>query len=190
MDNFTFDSLIKKIDIKTTPLLIALDVALIIAKFHYHQESLKIVLSIIGISIYLFLLLVLWAYKKYSNYLENKSIEQERHNDAQKKNKVSEEIIWNYFLGLTDDKLQNLVELVKLPAVPNERNKRIINANSPLRLHFTHVDYNIPIDLTHAFLLLHCIGAYDASDNLVVIIQPYFLSLLEKYIETGDKKRV
>ena len=154
MDNFTFDSLIKKIDIKTTPLLIALDVALIIAKFHYHQESLKIVLSIIGISIYLFLILVLWAYKKYSSYLENKSIEQERYNNTLKKNKVIEELIWNYFLGLPDNKLQNLVELVKLPEVSNERNKRVIDANSPLKFHFTNVDYCIPQNLYRAYYLI------------------------------------
>lgn len=186
------DSLLKKIDIKTTPLLIAIDVVLIIAKLLYRLESPLLVLVIIGLSLYLFILLVMWVYNKYSDYSETKSIKLERNAKARKRINESEELIWNYFLSLPDMKLQNLVQLVELPAVVNERQKRVIKAHTPLRGQFANDEYSIPVEINRSLVLLMYPNnnAYNTSENLVVVIDDYFLRLIEKYIETGERVRV
>lgn len=182
--------LLKKIDIKTTPLLVALLVVLVTARFLYTQSSMLLELFIILLSVYLLIIFIIWS---FATIQKKKQAEEYKRNESRKKsikNSQTYEQIWNFFLGLSNQRMQMLFDLIKLPEA-GSKYKRVVQPMTKLKNQLACDDsFKIRIDF-HWYLPMLIISCnYESDAPMVVDIDPTFYSFIEHYMRTGKKERI
>ena len=177
----------KKLDLKTNPLLISILVVLIVARVYYFSNNIFLNLSILLLGIYLFIIFISWCY--ISVYQKNEAlrykIDKNRKNIVQQNQVI--ESIHDYFLELSEQKLQTLVNIFNLPEVGGNKYKRVIQGGSVLKQQLTPEDYQIRIDCCRSLVVVKFHYNYDYDSSLVVEFDPTLSRYLSNYIVTGEK---
>lgn len=184
------EEVIKKIDIKTNPLLIAILSVLIAARVFYNQSCMLLDLAIIGLAVYLAIVFGCWLWSTIQYKRLQKSCKREEKRNLINRQNRTYELIWNYFLGLSDQRLNMLIEIINLPEV-DSKYKRVIKPNTMLKEELIVEDYQIAIGLARYLQVLN-IGdnLYDEDSPTVVNINPTIYKLVKHYMLTGKKERV
>ncbi len=182
--------ILKKIEIKTTPLLVALLVVLSVARFWYDQNNMLIELLIILLAVYLLIIFIMWVYTAIQKRKHKEMCKRNEYRRKAIKNDQTCERIWNFFLGLSNQRMQMLFELIKLPEA-GSKYKRVVQPRTKLKNQLTydddfkiHIDYNWYLPL----LIISC--NYEPDAPMVVDIDPTFYDYIEHYMATGRKERV
>lgn len=182
--------IVKKIDIKTTPLLIAVLTVLVVARFCYSKNSTLLELGIILLSVYLTILFVQWVYTFIRKRMQYKKERQAASKKKAIKAQQTDELIWNYFLCLSNRQLQTLIDLISLPEA-GSKYKRVVQ---PMSILMTQLSYNHDFQIrTHNnwFLpLLTMSNNYEPDAPMVVDIEPILYKFIEHYMATGKKEHV
>lgn len=182
--------LLKKIDIKTTPLLIAFLIVLVVARFGYGQGSMLLELLIILLSVYLFVIFVIWGYNTIQKRKLDERCKQYENRKKTIKNEETNELIWNFFLGLSNQRLQLLIELIKLPEA-GSKYKRVVPPMTILKNQLEYDDgFKIRTGFNWYIPMLMITDNYEADASMVVDINPTLYHLIEHYNKTGKKERV
>lgn len=179
--------LLNKLDVKTNPLLAALFAVLVVAKCCYRGESMILDLSILLLGLYLLQILILWCYTAIKNKIKVRQykIEESKKNDAIVNQAT--ELIHNYFMELSEKKLQILVKIFQLPEVKGNKYKRVVPAYSPIRQFLLEDEYKIPIDFRRYLVVVKYNINYDFESPLVVEFEPTLYEDLLAFIHTGNR---
>lgn len=134
--------ILKKIEIKTNPLLIAVLVVLIVARARYVSDSMVLNFAIILLSVYLAIIFIAWAINANKQKEYEKRCKQEILMEEENRNRYKNEHVWNYFLGLSDENLQFFIDLINLPEA-GSKYKRVVLPNSPLKYQLINDDFQV-----------------------------------------------
>lgn len=181
---------IKKIEVKTIPLLIALLVVLVIARLWYNQSHMLLELSIILLFIYLFILFINWIVITID---KKKQVAEHKQSEVKKKsirNEQTYELIWTFFLGLSNRQMQILSELITLPKV-GSKYKMVVQPSTKLKNQLACDDsFKIRINLNQYLPLLIISYNYEPDAPMVVDIDQTLYNLAEHYMKTGKKEHI
>lgn len=115
-----------------TPFLVAVLVVLVTARFWYAQSSILLELFIILLSVYLLIIFILWCFTAIYKRKQNDECKRNESRKKAAKNNQTYEQIWNFFLGLSNQRMQILFELIKLPEA-GSKYKRVVQPKTKLK---------------------------------------------------------
>lgn len=182
--------ILKKLDIKTTPFLVAVLVVLVTARICYTQSSVLLELSIILLSVYLLNIFILWCFSVIYKKMQYEKCKLNESRIKAAKNDQTYEQIWNFFLGLSNQRIQMLFDLIKLPEA-GSKYKRVVQPMTKLKNQLAYDDsFKIRINFNWYLPLLIISCNYESDAPLVVDIDPTLYDFTEHYMITGKKERV
>lgn len=181
--------LLKKIEIKTNPLLIAILVVLITAKLGYSQNSKVLDFAIILLTVYLIIIFVVWLFNAIKQNNNEKKYKRESLKKNAERYNHTNELIWNFFLGLSERKLNILIELINLPEA-GSKYKRVVPPTSTLKSQLFYDDFQIPVNFRQNLVILNVSNGYEMDSPTVVDIDSTMYGFVKHYIDTGRKERV
>lgn len=182
--------ILKKLDIKTTPFLVAVLVVLVTARFWYAQSSVLLELFIILLSVYLFIIFISWCFSAIHRRMQNEECQRNESRKKAAKNEQTYEQIWNFFLGLSNQRMQMLFDLIKLPEA-GSKYKRVVQPNTKLKNQLACDDsFKIRFNFDWYLPLLIISCNYEPDAPMVVDIDPTLYDFTEHYMITGKKERI
>lgn len=174
--------ILKKLDIKTTPLLISILVALF-----YIKSAGRVLLDVLIVFIisYLLCITIMHSFFYIKQRLNESTIKKRRNEKMRKKIEDTNNSIKDYFREMPDYKLNILIEVVKLPELTDSKYKRLIPAQNHLKMKLQQEDYTIPVNLRERLVVVRYIPNSNARSSMVVEFDSYAYSLIENYIKYG-----
>lgn len=184
----TFGEILKKMDIETVPLLLSVLMVLVFVRMDLINTCVD--MAILFIVIYL-LCLLFWRIAKvlWCSFKKRKT-KKEQSNRLKSKCSFENNLIYNYFLELSEQKLKVLIEIIKLPKFNDDVCKRVIPSNSSLKMKIQSEEFAIPIRRFEYIVLVRYNHNYDAASPLVIDFDSYFYQLILNYMNTGRKNNV
>lgn len=130
-------------DIETVPLLLSVLMVLVFVRMDLINTCVD--MAILFIVIYL-LCLLFWGIAKvlWCSFKKRKT-KKEQSNRLKSKCSFENNLIYNYFLELSEQKLKVLIEIIKLPKFNDDVCKRVIPSNSSLKMKIQSEEFAIPI---------------------------------------------
>lgn len=184
----TFGEILKKIEIETVPLLLSVLTVLIFIRIDLINTWVD--MAILFIAIYL-LCLLFWSIAKVLwRFFIKRKTQKEQSDKLKSKCSYENSLIYNYFLELSEQKLEVLIEIIKLPKFNDDVCKRVIPARSSLKMKIQSENFAIPIGRFKYIVLVRYNHNYDAVSPLVIDFDSYFYQLILNYMNARRKNNV
>lgn len=140
----SFAEIVKKIDIKTIPLLISVLATLLLVKYLPLTKNIDIAISLIVF--YLMGLGGYWLIQYQRRRKAKKDVIKSEEKRTSAKRHMANSLIYNYFLELPENKLKLLVDVINMPRIETDKYKRVVPPSSTLKSMLQAESFNIRLD--------------------------------------------
>lgn len=180
--------LVSKLELKTGPVLFTVLATLIY--IYFVPQSPYVATAIFAITAYIVLLYTPKAIAFVRKEKGKKRIKASKMAELSERKQALNELIFNFFLSMSEQKLSILADIIQMHSVGNNKYKRVIPATSHLRAMIQSRDFVIPLYGRQDLVLVRFFESFDSMASLVIDIDPYFYDLIENYIKTGVRSEI